>query len=130
MSIDLSRKRRLAMTVAALISFTAVLGLAGPAQAAYPDPPGGPKTGCPSGAVCIYPGASWNGGEPSHVYFSYGAHKFYDQYGKHRVYNNQYGGARAKLCKGSNGTSCGTPFLPQQYRDVWLDYMNSVKLYR
>jgi hypothetical protein len=61
--------------------------------------------GCPSGAVCIYPqNAGWNGGHPSLIYFTYGAHNLSNQVGTHRFFNNQTGGASAYGCSGYNGT--------------------------
>src|SRR5262245_37454992 len=61
--------------------------------------------GCPAGAVCVYPeGAGFNGGRPSHAFFSYGAHNLQNQFGRHIVSNNQVDGARARTCTGFNGT--------------------------
>jgi hypothetical protein len=58
--------------------------------------------GCPSGAVCIYPqNAGWNGGHPSLIFFSYGYHNLTNQFGTHRFYNHQTGGASAYGCSGS-----------------------------
>jgi hypothetical protein len=61
--------------------------------------------GCPSGAVCIYPqNAGWNGGHPSLIFYSYGYHNLTNQFGTHRFYNHQTGGASAYGCSGFGGT--------------------------
>ena len=85
--------------------------------------------GCPSGAVCIYPqDAGYNGDRPSDVYWSYGPHKLYNQYGTHMVVNNQYGGALATLCTGSDGTGC-IDWLPAGGAvPAYLTPYNSIKL--
>lgn len=100
-----------------------------PAQAA------GAYKGCPYGAVCVYPDASWNGGRPSLVFWSYGGHNLSNQYGKHRVFNNQYGGAHAWLCEQYNGTNCtpfpkGYPIEQYTYVDYNLTPINSILLTR
>jgi hypothetical protein len=68
--------------------------------------------GCPSGYVCLYPqNAGWNGGHPSAVYYRYGAYNLVNQYGTHRFFNNQTGGAVGHICTGYNGggTCLGQP---------------------
>ena len=87
-------------------------------------------TGCPSGAVCVYPNDSWNGGQPTYVFWSYGTHKIYNQFGQHRVYNNQTGGAGANLCTESNGTNCGATLRAGYYADVNLTTINTINLFR
>ncbi|MCF1600340.1 hypothetical protein [Streptomyces muensis] len=82
--------------------------------------------GCPSGAVCIYPGPSWNNDKPSHTYWSRGVHKLYDQYDKHRVFNNQTDGWTVQMCKGGNGTGCGDKMGPGWYIDQNLTPINSI----
>lgn len=91
------------LAVLALAATAAIAALAAPAQASRPDPPSDDRpsyaiTGCPYGAVCLYPGTGWNGGNPSHVYWEYGSHRLYEQYGSHRIYNNQWGGATTDNC--------------------------------
>jgi len=120
---------------ATALSVTGAIAASSPAQAEQASPEGSSTAGqsyagCPSGAVCIYPKASWNGGKPEHVYWSYGAHKLYNEYGKHRVFNNQYGGATMRVCKGSGGTSCGSKLIPWRYMDVNLTPINSIRLDR
>ncbi|TDE89593.1 hypothetical protein EXU48_20300 [Occultella glacieicola] len=111
------------------LALTAV-GTATPAaQASSNDPPGGAYTGCPRGAVCVYPDADWNGGNPSYIFFSYGAHRIYNQYGEHRIFNNQTGGAGATLCATSHGTSCRIGVLAGGYRDLDLTPINSIRLF-
>lgn len=84
--------------------------------------------GCPEGAVCIYTGDSWNGGNPEHIYWSYGAHKLYDEYGKNRVYNNQTGDATVSFCTGSDGTNCGSTIHADHYGGRDLTPINSIRL--
>lgn len=86
--------------------------------------------GCPYGAVCIYPqNKGWNGDRPSLTYWSYGPHNLSNQYGTHRIYNNQYGGA-VEACFGSNGTGGGTLLLGAGYAyDYNLTPVNSVVLF-
>ena len=122
------RRSALGVLAALMLAMTALVGISGPAQAAYPDPPAADKTGCPRGAVCVYPNGSWNGGNPTYVFWSYDAHKIYNQYGIHRVYNNQTDDARAYICENGNGTSC-TYYIPAgTYYDYNLSPINSVKL--
>ncbi|MGW6723983.1 hypothetical protein [Streptomyces sp. NPDC054995] len=105
----------------------AVLTLGGTATANVAQA-AGTIHGCPSGAVCLYPGAGWNGDKPSHAFYAYGTHKIYDQYGTKRWFNNQTGGAKAYRCKGSNGTDCGGNQVAGTYYDYDFTPINSVKL--
>ncbi|TWD79372.1 hypothetical protein FB561_0430 [Kribbella amoyensis] len=89
---------------------------------------GGTYAGCPYGAVCVYPNGSWNGGRPSHVYYSYGAHNLSNQFGTHRVFNNQYGGAKAYICLEYGGKNCPTYLAQYHYVDKNLTPINSLKL--
>jgi hypothetical protein len=84
--------------------------------------------GCPSGAVCIYPNASWNGGRPSHFYYSYGAHNLSNQFGVKRIFNNQTGGATMRTCTGYNGQGCQGYLPAGQYIDKDLTPINSITL--
>lgn len=60
--------------------------------------------GCPYGAVCVYPAnKGWNGDHPKYFFYSYAGHNIYNEYGTHRIADNQYGGHAAGLCAGSNG---------------------------
>ncbi|CAL9360700.1 hypothetical protein SUDANB120_00656 [Streptomyces sp. enrichment culture] len=104
----------------------AVVALGGAAQAK----PAGDWAGCPSGAVCIYPQDQNPAVKPTHVFYSYGAHKIYNQYGNHWVLNNQTGGATAALCTGSSGTGCGGRIAAQTGVYANLTPINSVALYR
>lgn len=115
-----------AVVVAGASAAMALTGLASasastPAQAA-------PKamSDCSSGYVCIWAGESFNG-TPTNSYYTYGVHKLYNQYGWHYIYNHQTGGAKFKLCTGSNGTGCTAP-LPPGYGDVNLTPYNSIVL--
>jgi len=86
------------------------------------------RHGCPYGAVCIYPQDNWNGGKPEHVYHSYGAHPLHEEYGVQRLFNNQYGGSTVSLCKGTDGTNCGTEMDPNTYADVDFTPFNTIRL--
>ena len=67
-----------------------------PAASTASPPPTGTYQGCPSGAVCVYPqDAGWNNGHPSDSDYSYGAHNLVNQFGTHRIFNNQTGGANS-----------------------------------
>ena len=81
--------------VVALFAAAALALFASPARAA------GTVHGCQSGYVCIYPqNAGWNGDRPSLRFYTYGAHNLSNQFGTHRMLNNQYGGAWVVLCSG------------------------------
>jgi hypothetical protein len=85
--------------------------------------------GCESGWVCIYPeNTGWNGGRPSHSYYHYGAHNLVNQFGWHRVFNNQTGGAWAGLCYRYNGQDCQIWIPAGYYLDVNLTPINSIVL--
>lgn len=84
--------------------------------------------GCPYGYVCVYPGSNWNGGVPSLKYYTYGVHDLYNQYGTHRVFNNQSGGAIARLCKNSDGTNCVFTLNSWTYVDYDLTPINAIDL--
>lgn len=95
----------------------------------------GEYAGCPYGAVCVYPNASWNNNRPSLVFWSYGGHNLSNQFGVKRVFNNQYGGAHAWLCKQYNGANCtpfpkGYPIEMYTYVDYDLTPINSILLTR
>ena len=114
------------------VSLVALGGISAAAQAdATPDriPAPGGGSGCPLGAVCVYPDDSWNGGDPTYVFWSYGAHRIYDQYGEHRVFNNQTGLAYAELCTGSDGENCDNLIGPGEYTDINLTEVNSINLF-
>jgi hypothetical protein len=90
----------------------------------------GTYAGCPYGAVCVYPNASWNNGHPSLVFWSYGPHNLSNQVGLKRVFNNQYGGAHAYLCWQYNGGECDYPIEMYSYVDYDLTPINSIMLTR
>lgn len=94
---------------------------------------GGTYAGCPYGAVCVYPNASWNNGHPSIVLWSYGGHNLSNQFGMHRVFNNQTGTAHGWLCKQYNGANCtpfpnGYPIEHYTFVDYDLGPINSILL--
>ncbi|MBT2448890.1 hypothetical protein J7F03_17685 [Streptomyces sp. ISL-43] len=119
--------RKMIRGAAAFATATAaVLALSGTAGAQPADT----WAGCPDGAVCIYPQNQNPAVKPSQIFHSYGAHNLNNQYGNHWVLNNQYGGASASLCTGSNGVNCGNPIA--QGRGVYADLgpINSITLNR
>ncbi|MET9296604.1 hypothetical protein [Streptomyces sp. NPDC003077] len=89
---------------------------------------GDPWANCPYGAVCIYPQNQDPAVSPSHVFYSYGAHNLSNQYGRHWVLNNQYGGAYAHLCTGYNGAGCNYDIAPQNGVYADLTPINSITL--
>lgn len=80
------------------------------------------------GYVCVYPNASWNNDTPEHRYYTYGVHKFSNEYGVRRVFNNQTGGATAALCRNSNGTDCTGKMASWTWWDPDLTPYNSIRL--
>ncbi|WP_406148280.1 hypothetical protein [Streptomyces sp. NBC_01012] len=114
-------------TVALTFAAGAVLATGAASQAAES---GAQATvhGCKAGYVCVYPGAGWNGDKPTLTYYTYGAHNLVNQFGTHRVFNNQTGGASVALCTGYDGVNCGTKGYPGQYTDANLTPINSIKL--
>ncbi|MFE0471346.1 hypothetical protein ACFW2V_06955 [Streptomyces sp. NPDC058947] len=109
-----------ASAAAALLMLGAVETQAATAASSY---------GCPDGAFCIYPqNAGFNNNVPSHVYWSQGVHRLYDQYGTHMIYNNQTDGWKVDICGNSNGTNCWT--INQGYaNEIDLGPVNSVVLH-
>jgi hypothetical protein len=86
---------------------------------------------CPDGAVCIYAaGAEPAHSDPTHIFKRYGAHNLRNQFGRHWVLNNQYGGATANLCRGYNGTNCDRPIAAKTGVNANLTPINSVRLNR
>ncbi len=91
--------------------------------------PTGTHQGTRHGWVGIYPqGGGWNGANPSDTYFHYGAHNLVDQYGIHRILNNQTGNAGVRLCTGFDGTDRGGKLAPGSWADVDLTPINSIVL--
>jgi hypothetical protein len=127
------RKITKALAAVGLATGALTAAVAPAAQAAEAQVPAktaaGTYQGCPYGAVCIYPrDTGWNNGHPSNIYYSYGVHKLSNQIGVHMVFNNQYGGASAYLCKTYSGTDC--PWYYPQYtaNNYDLTPINSIKL--
>ena len=129
MSLVSIRQAAVSAVAAAALTMTTLIAVSAPAQAAGHAVPAAVDTGCPRGAVCVYPDASWNGGNPTYVFWSYGTHRIYNQFGFHRVYNNQTGGAGSSLCTGTNGTDC-TPLDADYFWDTNLTPINSINLFR
>jgi len=100
-----------------------------PAASTASPPPTGTYQGCPSGAVCVYPqDAGWNNGHPSDSYYSYGAHNLVNQFGTHRIFNNQTGGANMRNCTRTGGTGCPGHLAAGRYMDQDLAPINSITL--
>lgn len=117
--------RRLAKAATAMVFAAGLLTTVGTTNAAA----AGTVEGCPYGAVCIYPeGTGWNGGNPSLFFWSYGYHNLSNQYGTHRIFNNQSGGATMRTCTGYNGTGCQGYLLAYHYMDKNLTPINSITL--
>lgn len=119
---------------AAAVTFSAgalLTGAAATATSAGAAPAAGTQEGCPYGYVCIYPqNAGWNGGHPESngKYFHYGAYNLHNQFGTHRLFNNQSGVAVARTCTGYNGQGCQGNLNPNNYIDVNLTPINSIVL--
>lgn len=111
-------------TAAALAITAAALVTPGVAHAQATDD----YQGCPSGYVCIYPNASWNNGVPEHRYYNYQAYDLTNEFGVHRIFNNQTGGATVQTCMGYGGSNCGDKMPPWTYRDEDLTPINSILL--
>lgn len=121
-------KTVLGLWAAFAIALTSLVAPSSPAQADENEVLSVEETGCPRGAVCIYPSLDYNGGNPTYVFWSYGVHKIYDQYGWHLVLNNQTDGAYAWLCKGSDGTYCDIGVNHPREIKVDLTPINAVRL--
>ncbi|HET6209583.1 MAG TPA: hypothetical protein VFD94_04330 [Jatrophihabitans sp.] len=125
--------RRLLHGIAAAAVATAALGaLSSPVDAAESSIAATtPPHGCPSGYFCIYASdATWNSGDPSYAFYTYGAHDIYNQYGSHWVYNHQTGGAFVFFCEGANGAApVNTAISAPNYANKWpLGPVNSIVL--
>jgi hypothetical protein len=85
--------------------------------------------GCPTGYVCIYAqNAGWGNDAPTHMFYYYGYYNLSNQYGTHRVLNNQYDGAEALLCLNYGGSNCTYTLAAGYYIDFNLTPINSVRL--
>ncbi|WP_147915308.1 hypothetical protein [Ruania zhangjianzhongii] len=86
------RLRRAVASAGAAVALSATM--VGTAHASdSPSAEGSPHNGCPYGAVCIYNPAGEATQTPEHVYWSYGKHQLYNEFGPHYIVNNQSGGA-------------------------------------
>ncbi|MEW2079537.1 hypothetical protein ACFZAG_39025 [Streptomyces sp. NPDC012403] len=115
--------RRLLRGAAALALATAAMMAGGTTQAHAADS----WANCPYGAVCIYPQNQNPAVSPSHVFWAYGPHRIYNQFGYHWVLNNQSDYAFAHLCR-SVGTDCYDTVYAQEGLYFNLDPINSVTL--
>jgi hypothetical protein len=112
-------------TMATALAAGLVLSIGGSANATQAA---ATSHGCPSGAVCLYPNAGWNGDKPTYKFYSYGAHKIYNQYGMKRIFNNQTGGAIARNCYDTAGKDCGGIQRAGTYADYNYTPYNSILL--
>lgn len=118
----------LALAVVA-IGLTAATSAASPASAA---PTGRTIHGCPVGYFCIYPqNAGWNSDRPSHKFYNYGRYNLSNQYGTHRMVNNQYGSTLVGTCRGYNATNGyqNLFYYQGQVIDANLTPINSIHLW-
>ncbi|MFE0192669.1 hypothetical protein [Streptomyces sp. NPDC058989] len=121
---------RKTVAAAAALAGGALLTLGVSADAAHAAGAAGEYQGCPSGYVCLYPNAGWNGGHPTYKWYTYGAHNISNQFGVKRLFNNQTGGAIARNCTGYNGTGCQGIQSAGTYADYNYTPYNSVLLAR
>lgn len=70
-------------------------------------PASGNQHGCRLGYVCTYDSIQdmWDN-RPDNTYYTYGAHRLYNEWGTQWVLNNQTGGAWAAVCEGRTGGWC------------------------
>lgn len=122
------RKSITAVLTGAALSGAAMVGMSSAAQA-IPDTPPADNHGCPRGAMCVYPDDSWNNNNPTYAFYSYRVHKIYNQYGVHRVFNNQYGEGYAALSPDSDGSSWGKYLAPGEAFDLDITDINSIALW-
>lgn len=83
---------------------------------------------CQPGYACFYPGTGWNGGHPTQEWYNYGTYRISGWYGRHRIFNNQTGGALFWLCTDDFGKTCPMHFRADYSTVVNLTPINSVKL--
>ncbi len=83
--------------------------------------------GCPYGAVCVYDTDSASP-QSRAIFYSSGYHNLSNEFGFHRVFNNQYGGWTFRLCTGYNGVGCGDPVRPGRSVYQYLTPINSITL--
>lgn len=104
------------VTAVAFVAAGALSIVGAPSAQAHVD-------GCSSGAVCVYPQGA---GSPEVEYFRRGSHNLVNQFGVHRVFNNQSPGWTFRLCRGYNGVSCGNQVGPGQSTYPDLTPINSI----
>ncbi|UQX01920.1 hypothetical protein [Streptomyces sp. RerS4] len=109
------RTQAAAFAAAATLALGTGILAAAPAQAAD-------SFGCPSGAVCFYPGTNWYQA-PSKTFWSKGVHRIYGWEGQHIVYNNQTDGWTVQLCRTSYGTDCLPKMRPG---DGWPENLSPI----
>ncbi|MFF8833364.1 hypothetical protein [Streptomyces sp. NPDC015131] len=122
------RKVKTMRTVAALALAVGTMTGVTATQAQAAESAAAASHGCPSGYVCLYPGAGWNGDRPSHRYYTYGAHNMSNMYGTYRIFNNQTGGATVRTCTGYNGTGCQGYLPAGWFIDKDMTPINSITL--
>lgn len=117
--------------VTKIIASTAVaIGLAGGTLLTTADPAAAnTKWGCPDGYVCMYTSGGLQNHSPDLVFYTYGVHQFYGQYGKRFVVNNQTGGAKMSVNAGWDGSGASKKVKPGKVWKGKIDKKNSVTLY-
>lgn len=115
------RRMLLTATAAGTLMLSA-LTAAAPARAAERQ-----IWGCPRGEVCVYTLDGWTKQTPEATYGAYGYNLLHDQFGRHVVFNNQYGYAGAYLCTGSGG-GCGPEVAVNGAVVYDLTPINSIRL--
>jgi hypothetical protein len=76
----------------------------------------------------MYPHAGWNNNHPSLIFWTYGSHNLSNQFGAHRLFNNQTLGAVVYTCEGYNGTKCNGLYGPGQSVDLNFTPIDSIFL--
>lgn len=120
------RKLKAMRTAAALALAAGTMTAVGATQAQAA--PQATIHGCPTGYVCMYPGAGWNGDVPTHKYFRYGTYNLSNMFGTYRILNNQTDNAWMRTCTGYNGTGCEGYLYPPNYIDKNMTPINSIVL--
>jgi hypothetical protein len=122
MSTTIRRTLKTATALAFTLSAFTTIGTTATALAADAS------HGCPSGDVCLYPGAGWNNDQPTATYYKYGTYNLSNMYGTYRIYNNQTGGATMRTCTGYNGSGCQGYLPAGWYIDKDMTPINSITL--
>lgn len=110
-----------------LVAAVAVGSLLSIAVATPPAQAAATQWGCSSGYVCVYERDPALWADPELSFYTYGYHVLSNQVGKHWVFNNQTGGAKAHLCKGTSG-NCVLTINSDNMYEYDLTPINSIRL--